>query len=281
LEPGSEVIILDISINVEETSTIIIDFIKTYVQNSGCKRVVLGLSGGIDSSVAAVLCKEAVGEKNVLCLFMPDDVTPSDDRKHQEILLKKFDLQSKTIDIGPILQQIQKACFENPGKISFSNIKARTRMILLYSYANETNSLVCGTSNKSEMLIGYFTKYGDGGNDFQPLGDLYKTQIFQLARYLKIPKPLISKPPSAGLWRGQTDEKELGMSYENLDKILYGLEQRLDVDEIQQIADVTKSDVDRIRQMIKKSQHKRRTPLIPKQGVRTSGIDWRVPVQEG
>jgi len=131
------------------------------------------------------------------------------------------------------------------------------------------------------MLIGYFTKYGDGGNDFQPLGDLYKTQIFQLARYLKIPKPLISKPPSAGLWRGQTDEKELGMSYENLDKILYGLEQRLDVDEIQQIADVTKSDVDRIRQMIKKSQHKRRTTLIPKQGVRTSGIDWRVPVQEG
>ena len=281
MEPGSEVIILDISINVEETSTIIIDFIKTYVQNSGCKRVVLGLSGGIDSSVAAVLCKEAVGEKNVLCLFMPDDVTPSDDRKHQEILLKKFDLQSKTIDIGAIVQQIQKACFENPGKISFSNIKARTRMILLYSYANETNSLVCGTSNKSEMLIGYFTKYGDGGNDFQPLGDLYKTQIFQLARYLKIPKPLISKPPSAGLWRGQTDEKELGMSYEKLDKILYGLEQRLDVDEIQQIVDVKKSDVDRIRQMIKKSQHKRRTPLIPKIGLRTSGVDWRVPSQEG
>jgi len=281
LEPGSEVIILDISINVEETSTIIIDFIKTYVQNSGCKRVVLGLSGGIDSSVAAALCKEAIGEKNVLCLFMPDEVTPSDDRKHQEIFVKKFDLQCKIIYIGAIAQQIQKACFENPGKMTFSNIKARTRMILLYSYANETNSLVCGTSNKSEMLIGYFTKYGDGGNDFQPLGDLYKTQIFQLARYLKIPKPLISKPPSAGLWRGQTDEKELGMSYEKLDKILYGLEQRWDFNEIQQIVDVTKSDVDRIKQLIKKSQHKRRTPLIPKIGLRTPGVDWRVPTQEG
>jgi len=275
------VIRLDLSINVEETSTILIDFIKTYVQNSGCKRVVLGLSGGIDSSVAAVLCKEALGKNNVLCLFMPDDATPNDDRKHQEIFVKKFDLKCKTIDIGSIIHQIQKACFEKPGKMILSNIKARTRMILLYSYANETNSLVCGTSNKSEMLIGYFTKYGDGGNDFQPLGDLYKTQIYQLAKYLKIPKQLISKPPSAGLWRGQTDEKELGMSYEKLDKILYGLEQRLDVDEIQQIADATKSDINRIRQMIKESQHKRRTPLIPKLGVRTPGVDWRVPTQEG
>ncbi len=272
---------MDLSINVEETSTILIDFIKTYVQNSGCKRVVLGLSGGIDSSIASFLCKEALGKNNVLCLFMPDNATPNDDRKHQEIFVKKFDLQCKTIDIGSIVQQIQKARFEKPGKMTLSNIKARIRMILLYSYANETNSLVCGTSNKSELLIGYFTKYGDGGNDFQPMGDLYKTQIYQLARYLKIPKQLISKPPSAGLWRGQTDEEELGMSYEKLDKILYGLEQRLDVDEIQQIADVTKSDVNRISQMRKKSQHKRKTPLIPKIGLRTPGVDWRVPVQEG
>jgi len=272
---------LDLSINVEETSTILIDFIKTYMQNSGCKHVVLGLSGGIDSSVASVLCKEALGKNNVLCLFMPDDATPNNDRKHQEIFLKKFDLQCKTIDIGAIVQQIKKACFEKTGKMTLSNIKARTRMTLLYSYANETNSLVCGTSNKSELLIGYFTKYGDGSSDFLPIADLYKTQIYQLARYLKIPKQLISKPPSAGLWPGQTDEKELGISYEKLDKILYGLEQRLDVDEIQQIANVTKTDVNRIKQMIKKSQHKRRTPLIPKIGLRTPGVDWRVATQEG
>lgn len=245
------------------------------------KRVVLGLSGGVDSSVVAVLCKKALGKDNVLCLFMPDDATPKNDRKHKETFVKKIGIQCKTIEIDHIVEYVQKACFEKPGKITLSNIKARTRMILLYTYANETVSLVCGTSNKSELLIGYFTKYGDGGVDFQPLGDLYKTQIYQLAKHLKIPKLLISKAPTAGLWVGQTDEKELGISYKTLDMILYGLEQKLDVDEIQKMADVTKSDVERIRQMRKKSQHKRRTPLIPKVGLRTPGLDWRVPVQEG
>lgn len=274
-------IIIDLSINLEETSTIIIDFIRTYVQNSGCKRVVLGLSGGIDSSVAAVLCKEALGKNNVLCLFMPDSTTPNDDRKHKEVFVKKIDLQCKNIEIDSIVQQIQKTCFGKTEKMTLSNIKARTRMILLYTYANETNSLVCGTSNKSELLIGYFTKYGDGGADFSPIGDIYKTQIYQLAKYLKIPKPLISKAPTAGLWPGQTDEKELGINYETLDKILYGLELKIDIEDIVKKVNVKKSDVKRIRQMIKKSQHKRRTPLIPKLGVRTPGVDWRVPTQEG
>ena len=274
-------IIIDLSINLEETSTIIIDFIRTYVQNSGCKRVVLGLSGGIDSSVAAVLCKEALGKNNVLCLFMPDDVTPSNDKKHQEIFVKKFDLQCRTIEIASIVQQIQKTCFGKTEKMTLSNIKARTRMILLYTYANEKVCLVCGTSNKSELLIGYFTKYGDGGADLLPIGDIYKTQIYQLAEYLKIPKSLISKAPTAGLWPGQTDEKELGINYETLDKILYGLELKIDIEDIVKEVNVKKSDVRRIRQMIKKSQHKRRTPLIPKLGVRTPGVDWRVPTQEG
>ena len=281
MEHGYEVIIIDLSINPEETSTIIIDFIRTYVQNSGCKHVVLGLSGGIDSSVAAVLCKEALGKNNVLCLFMPDNVTPNDDKKHQEIFVKKFDLKCKTIKIDSIVQQIQKTCFGKTEKMTLSNIKARTRMILLYTYANETNSLVCGTSNKSELLIGYFTKYGDGSADFLPIGDLYKTQIYQLAKYLKIPKPLISKAPTAGLWPGQTDEKELGMNYKTLDKILHELELKIDMEDIVKEVNVKKLDVKRIRQMIKKSQHKRRTPLIPKLGVRTSGVDWRVPTQEG
>ena len=154
-------------------------------------------------------------------------------------------------------------------------------MILLYEYANETGSLVCGTSNKSEILVGYFTKYGDGGVDFQPLGDLYKTQIYQIAKYLKIPASIISKAPTAGLWIGQTDEKELRMSYTTLDKILYGLELKLDTESIMQFAEVKKSEVERIRLMRVKSQHKRRTPLIPKLGIRTPGLDWRSPVQEG
>lgn len=212
---------------------------------------------------------------------MPDETTPIDDIKHKENLVKKFDLRYKQIEIASTVKEIRKVCLEKPDKMALANIKTRARMILLYEYANRTKSLVCGTSNKSELLIGYFTKYGDGGVDFQPLGDLYKTQIYQLAKYLDIPKPMISKSPSAGLWHGQTDEKELGMSYETLDKILYGLELKLDVKEIKKNVNVKETDIERIKRTRVKSQHKRRSPLVPKVGIRTPGLDWRSPVQEG
>lgn len=212
---------------------------------------------------------------------MPDKATPKEDREHIKNVVKTFDLQCKQIEIASLVEQICSVSLEKPGKMTLANIKARTRMILLYEHANMVNSLVCGTSNKSELLVGYFTKYGDGGVDFMPLGDLYKTQVYQLAKYLKIPKQLVSKPPTAGLWPDQTDEKELGMNYITLDKILCGLEQKLDVEEIQKITNVKKTDIERIRQMTIKSQHKRKTPLIPKIGLRTSGLDWRLPVQEG
>ena len=165
--------------------------------------------------------------------------------------------------------------------MTLANIKARIRMIILYKYANETDSLVCGSSNKSELLIGYYTKYGDGGVDFLPVGDLYKTQIYQLAKFLKIPNEIISKAPSAGLLSGQTDEKDLKMSYKTLDKILFGLEQRMEISDIAKDLKISKSEVERIRRMRVKSQHKRCSPLIPKIGVRTCGIDWREPIQEG
>ncbi|UCD13416.1 MAG: NAD+ synthase [Thermoplasmatales archaeon] len=272
---------MSLSIDVEEVSIVIKDFIKTYVDNSGYKRVALGFSGGVDSAVVAILCKESLGRENVLCIFLPDETTPEDDRKHQEYFVKKFNLKSRQTDITPIVNQIRSIDVEKPKAITLANIKARVRMILLYKYANDADSLICGAANKSELLIGYFTKYGDGGVDFQPIGDLYKTQVYQLAKFLKIPKMLLSKPPTAGLWAGQTDEKELEMGYEKLDKILYGLEHNFDVIDISKAANATKSDVERIRQMSIKSQHKRSTPLIPKIGIRTPGIDWRVPVQEG
>jgi NAD+ synthase len=271
---------IDLSINPKDISTIIKTFIQTYVESSGCSKVVIGLSGGVDSAVSAVLCKEALGAKNVTCVFLPDTTTPVLDKKHVELFVKTFHIRCKEITITPFVESFQKA-LQNHKKMTLANIKPRVRMILLYEYANETDSLVCGTSNKSEILVGYFTKYGDGGVDFQPLGDLYKTQIYQLAKYLKIPSPIISKPPTAGLWVGQTDEKELRMNYETLDKILYGLELKLPLDEIQKIAGVSKAQIERIKMMRLSSQHKRRTPLIPKIGVRTPGLDWRSPVQEG
>lgn len=272
---------VNLSINPEEISIIIKDFIKTYVENSGCKSVIIGLSGGIDSALTAVLCCKALSKKNVKCLFLPDETTPKLDYKHQELFVNKFGISCEIKDISKIVSQISRDCVIKPNKYALANIKARSRMILLFEYANMNESLVCGTSNKSEILVGYFTKYGDGGVDIMPLGDLYKTQVWQLAEYLNIPKEIISKPPTAGLWHDQYDEDELEMSYATLDKVLFGLERKMIHKDIARIAGVDVSDVIRIKDMRVKSQHKRRSALIPKIGLRTSGNDWRSPVQEG
>jgi len=272
---------IDLSINPEEVSTVIKDFIKTYIETSGCTGVVIGLSGGVDSAVTAILCKDALGKKNTKCVFLPDETTPKTDFKHHELVIKKFDLLCEKKDITSLVKQIADTCIVKPTKYALANVKARARMVLLFEYANMDGNLVCGTSNKSELLIGYFTKYGDGGVDIQPIGDLYKTQVLELAKYLKIPKEMISKPPTAGLWHGQTDEQELKLSYGELDTILAGLERKMDVEDIAKIVDVKKSEVERIRKMRIKSQHKRRTPLVPKIGLRTPGLDWRSPIQEG
>jgi len=270
---------IDLTINLKEVSTVIKDFIKTYVENSGCKGVIIGLSGGVDSAVTAILCQEALGKNKTNCLFLPDETTPKNDFKHLEVLLKKFDLYCKKIDISDFVKQIKKKCICKPDKYALANVKARVRMVLLFEYANMTGNLVCGTSNKSELLVGYFTKYGDGGVDIFPIGDLYKTQVWKLAKYLNIPKEIVSKPPTAGLWHGQSDEKELKISYDKLDQILAGLERKIDLIDIVKLVDVKFSDVKRIKNMRVKTQHKRRSPLIPKIGLRTPGNDWRSPVQ--
>lgn len=272
---------INLAIKPDEVSTIIKEFIKTYVQNSGLNGVVVGLSGGVDSAVVAQLCRDVLGKKNTKCVFLPNETTPDLDFKHLDLIVKKLDLICEKKDITDIVNEISKHCVIKPDKFALANIKARARMILLFEYANMSNCLICGTSNKSEILVGYFTKYGDGGVDIQPIGDLYKTQVWELAKYLKIPKEIVSKPPTAGLWKGQTDENELKISYKHLDLILAGLEQKINFDEIARLAGVKTSEVQRIHNMRVKSQHKRRTPLIPKIGIRTAGIDWRSPVQVG
>ncbi len=265
------------NLDYKEVSTVIKEFIKTYIDNSNSKGVVLGLSGGVDSAVVAVLCRQIFSKKDVKCIFLPDNVTPKLDIDHQKIMVKKFDLDSKTVDITSLIEIYKKYCVEKPKKMTLANMKARIRMILLYEYANNKNSIVCGTSNKSEILLGYFTKYGDGGVDITPIGDLYKTQVYELARFLKIPDEIVSKPPTAGLIKGQTDKKELKLSYKTIDRILLGLEKKLSIDSIAKNANVEKSEVLRIKNMRIKSQHKRRIPMIPKVGIRTPGLDWRTP----
>jgi NAD+ synthase len=278
---GENILEINLKIDPKETSTVIKDFIKTYTNNSGCKGIVIGLSGGIDSAVTAVLCQQALGIKNVKCLFLPDDATPQSDIKHQKLLIKKFKLNCETKNITEIIKKMTEGCIKKPDNLTLANLKARTRMVLLFEYANMNKYLVCGTSNKSELLLGYFTKYGDGGVDLMPLGDVYKTQVYEIAKFLKIPKEIISKPPTAGLLRGQTDEKDLRLSYRKLDLILCGLERKIGNKDIARIASVKESDVERVKKMRVKSQHKRRSPLIPKIGLRTPGLDWRSPVELG
>lgn len=269
-----------LKIDPERTAESIVEFIRSYTENAGVKSVVIGLSGGLDSAVVTKLASLSLGQENVHALFMPELSTPIDDFEHVRLISSTFGVEYETIDISPLIHSIRKVYPHSMDEITLGNIKSRLRMLLWYGYSNLKNSLVCGCSNKTELLIGYFTKYGDGGSDFMPIGDLYKTQVYQLAKYLEVPEPILEKAPSAGLWKGQTDEQELGISYEKLDKILYGIERKMAVEKIAMLADVSESEVLRVKEMRRISQHKRSMPLIPKVGLRTVALDWRSPVQE-
>ena len=198
--------------------------IRYIVWSSGSRGIVVGLSGGVDSSVAAALCCRAVSSGNVLGLTLPTSVTPEEDIRDAEALSSMLGIRHEIVDIEPILDAYRSVpgFIESPFLIG--NIMARTRMTLLYYYANRENRLVCGTSNRTEYLLGYTTKFGDNAADFQPILHLYKSDVYEAARDLGIPEPIIAKAPSAGLWQGQKDEEELGISYREIDAALRSLE---------------------------------------------------------
>ena len=265
-------------IDEETVSKAIIDFIDEYTEKAGRRKVVIGLSGGVDSSLVAKLATLALGSENVYTVFLPDVSTPLEEFEDSRMIAKTLEVDYKAIDLSPMIHSITNVCGEMD-EVVLGNIKARLRMIFLYQMANSMNALVCGTSNKTEILLGYYTKYGDGGSDFMPIGDLYKTQVYKLAKYLEIPEKIIQKPPTAGLWKGQTDENELGMPYEKIDSILYWIERKAGIEAISEKTGIEKKEVERIYEMVEKTEHKRRFPPIPKIGFRTVGIDWRFPLK--
>lgn len=231
----------------------IISWIREQLKQAKAKGIVMGLSGGVDSSVVAALAKQAVGKKRLLALILPCH-SQKEDLKDARLVARKLDIKTKTVDLTKIYDGLIKI-LPKGNKLTEANLKPRLRMLTLYYFANKLNYLVCGTGNKSELLCGYFTKHGDGATDILPIGDLLKTQVRELARGLGIPKHIITKPPTAGLWPGQTDEGEMGITYAELDDILERIENKRE-----QILSPEK--VNRIKQMVKKSEHKRQGPKI-------------------
>lgn len=259
----------------ENTEQVIEKFLAEKLRKVGAKGFVLGVSGGVDSAVVLRLCARAVGKKKVLALLMPERDSPKGDLKDSVELCRLEGVDYRVIDITAPIEGFKKAIRGKIDRESLANIKARARMIALYHYANTDWRLVVGTSNKSEILVGYFTKYGDGGADLEPIGDLYKTEVWELARKLGIPEKIVKKAPSAGLWKGQTDEGEMGITYRKLDAILLGVELGLDEKEIAERAETSAKEVRRIARTVRMSSHKRKFPPVAKVGFRTPGFDWR------
>ena len=211
---------LTLSINTELGHEILTGFIKSEITRIGMTRAVIALSGGLDSALSCALAVDALGAENVLAVRLPYKASSKDSLDHAQLLIDQLGVPSKTIEITDMVEPLFKL---DPqiSKMRMGNIMARERMIVIYDQSEVFKGLVIGTSNKTEILLGYSTLFGDSASAINPLGDLYKTQVRQLSRAMNIPAPIIDKPPSADLWEGQTDEGELGFTYEEVDKLLY------------------------------------------------------------
>jgi NAD+ synthase len=263
----------------EETVTRLERFLTTHLEETGSRCLVVGMSGGLDSSVTAALCARALGGQRVLGVSLPEKEMRNDKALDDaKLVASKYRIRFKVIDITPIVGASRSALdAKNERGIPWGNVKARLRAVVLYFFANTERGLVVGTGDKSEIMLGYFTKFGDGACDILPLADLYKTSVRNLAKHLGIPERIRVKASSPELWPGQTAEKELGLSYEKLDRILWGLERWMTPEEIVEETGLKVALVRKVRTSWLRSEHKRRPPLAMKLGYRTAGDDLRLP----
>ena len=257
-------------------TAILTAFLRSESSRTGRSRLVVGLSGGLDSAVAVSLAVRAQGPEQVLGILMPYRSSSADSLRHARLLARRLGIDTEEIDITPMVD----AYFTSAPRASRArcgNKMARERMSILYDRSEVRKALVVGTSNKTELLLGYGTVHGDLASALNPIGDLYKTQVRQLAVYLKVPKPIRDKPPSADLWPGQTDEEDLGLTYAEADRLLYWMfDRRASEKELLQSGFVRRT-VRRIHERVRRSQFKRRMPLIAKVSLRTVGVDFRYP----
>lgn len=239
-------------INIDKTIQEIQNWIRDYVKNANADGVIVCVSGGVDSAVILTLCVKALGKEKITALILPCQSQPQDEID-AKLVLDMFEVKHYRFDLTPIYLEFLKVTEKEikGNMLSNANIKPRLRMITAYFIGQSLeNHLVVGTGNRTEDAIGYFTKYGDGGVDFLPIGDLYKCEVRKLAKKLKIPETIVNKPPSAGLWKGQTDEGEIGLTYDDLDEIIYRIDHNKD------LTDINQDKLVKVQKMMKSSEHK-------------------------
>jgi NAD+ synthase len=263
-----------LALNSSIVEKILVSFIRGEVRKVGFEKVALGLSGGIDSAVSAALAVKALGAENVLGVMMPYKTSSPESLSDAKLVAEAFGFATEQLDITQGVDGFLKTA-PDANALRQGNVMARMRMITLYDVSARDKRLVIGTSNKTELLLGYGTLFGDMASAINPIGDLYKTQVWELARHLGVPVQVIDKKPSADLWQGQTDEQELGFSYADADKLLFLLiDQRLpDADIL--AAGIEKAFLDKMKKRIVQNQFKRLGPVIAKVSGRTLGIDFR------
>jgi NAD+ synthase len=264
---------IDLVINTDVARMILTGFIKSEVTRMGFTRAIINLSGGLDSALSCALAAEALGPENVLALRLPYHTSSPDSLAHAQLMIDKFRVQSETIDITGMVDPLIDSDPDMSDKRK-GNIMARARMIALYDRSEAFRALPIGTSNKTEILLGYTTMWGDMASALNPIGDLYKTQVRQFSRALEIPSVIIEKPPSADLWLGQTDEDELGFTYEDVDKLLF-----LIVDQRYSAQECVEEGFDEkfvysVITRVRRNQFKRMMPPIAKVSNRTIGYDF-------
>ncbi|HSQ35040.1 MAG TPA: NAD+ synthase [Candidatus Binatia bacterium] len=253
---------------------ILVSSIQDSIQKNGFRNAVVGVSGGLDSAVVLALCKKALGARHTFALLLPYRISAPESLEHGNLICDQLKIARAVIDISPSVDAYFDR-FPAENRLQVGNKCARERMSVLYDFSVRKKALVVGTSNKSELLVGYSTQFGDSAAAFLPIGDLYKTQVFELARHLDIPEAIVAKKPSADLWPGQTDEDEIGISYADLDIILHlMIDRRWDEGEIVERG-YPLPLIRRIKKMIADSQFKRTMPPVTKLSARTVGIDFR------
>lgn len=256
------------SIDYESVASKITNFIRSYFERSGARVVVVGLSGGVDSSLTATLLVRALGPERVIGVIMPYRTTPPEDVEDATWLAERLGIKYYNVDVCPIRDSVVRALpvFSEDEVVANGNLLPRIRMLILYYFANVFRGLVAGASDKSEVMIGYFTKWGDGAADFLPIADIYKTQARELARRLGVPERIAYKKSSPRLWEGHTAEGELGLSYEDIDVALFALvEYGMSVDDAVVATGLPRRVVESVHRRVVESVHKRLP--IPRPGI--------------